>query len=60
MRYPVVIHKDEHSDFGVSIPDISGCYSAGNTYDDALTNAIVFLITIISFFWSNPKSAAIS
>ena len=40
MRYPVVIHKDEHSDFGVTIPDISGCYSAGNTYDDALTNAI--------------------
>lgn len=40
MRYPVVIHKDEHSDFGVSIPDISGCYSAGSTYDEALTNAI--------------------
>jgi len=40
MRYPVVIHKDEHSDFGVSIPDISGCYTAGSTYDEALTNAI--------------------
>lgn len=40
MRYPVVIHKDEHSDFGVSIPDIPGCYSAGSTYDEALTNAI--------------------
>jgi predicted RNase H-like HicB family nuclease len=40
MRYPVVIHKDEHSDFGVSVPDIPGCYSAGSTYDEALTNAI--------------------
>lgn len=40
MRYPVVIHKDEHSDFGVSVPDIPGCYSAGSTYDKALTNAI--------------------
>lgn len=40
MRYPVVIHKDEQSDFGVSIPDIPGCYSAGSTYDEALTNAI--------------------
>jgi predicted RNase H-like HicB family nuclease len=40
MRYPVVIHKDEHSDFGVIIPDIPGCYSAGSTYDEALTNAI--------------------
>lgn len=40
MRYPVVIHKDEHSDFGVSVPDIPGCYSAGSTYDEALTNTI--------------------
>ena len=40
MRYPVVIHKDEQSDFGVSIPDIPGCYSAGSTYDEALANAI--------------------
>ncbi|PJE05781.1 type II toxin-antitoxin system HicB family antitoxin [Legionella sp.] len=40
MRYPVVIHKDELSDFGVSVPDIPGCYSAGSTYDEALTNTI--------------------
>lgn len=40
MRYSVVIHKDENSDFGVSVPDISGCYSAGSTYDEALTNVI--------------------
>ena len=38
MRYPVVIHKDEHSDFGVTVPDIPGCFSAGDTYDDALNN----------------------
>jgi predicted RNase H-like HicB family nuclease len=40
MRYPVVIHKDEFSDFGVSVPDIHGCYSAGSNYDEALTNVI--------------------
>lgn len=38
MRYPVVIHKDEQSDFGVTVPDISGCFSAGDTYDEALNN----------------------
>lgn len=38
MRYPVVIHKDEESDFGVIVPDIAGCYSAGKTYDEALQN----------------------
>lgn len=40
MRYPVVIHKDQDSDFGVMVPDIPGCYSAGNSYDEALNNAI--------------------
>ncbi len=40
MRYPIVIHKDECSDFGVTIPDIPGCYSAGDSYDEALKNAI--------------------
>ena len=40
MRYPIVIHKDEHSDFGVMIPDIPGCYSAGSTYDEALNSAV--------------------
>lgn len=40
MRYPVVIHKDKESDFGVMVPDIPGCYSAGSTYDEALNNII--------------------
>ncbi len=40
MRYPVVIHKDKDSDFGVMVPDIPGCYSAGSSYDDALNNAM--------------------
>jgi predicted RNase H-like HicB family nuclease len=40
MRYPVVMHKDESSDFGVMVPDIPGCYSAGSTYDEALNNVI--------------------
>ena len=38
MRYPVVIHKDEQSDFGITVPDVPGCFSAGVTYDEALNN----------------------
>jgi len=38
MRYPVAIHKDEDSCYGVSVPDIPGCFSAGETYDEALNN----------------------
>lgn len=39
MRYPIVIHKDSDSDYGVSVPDLPGCFSAGATLDDALINA---------------------
>lgn len=38
MRYPVVLHKDKGSDFGVTVPDVPGCFSAGKTVDDALVN----------------------
>ncbi|WP_271270709.1 type II toxin-antitoxin system HicB family antitoxin [Aliamphritea hakodatensis] len=38
MRYPVVIHHEENSAYGVTVPDIPGCFSAGNTMDDAIDN----------------------
>lgn len=40
MRYPVVIHKDTDSDYGVTVPDLPGCFSAGDTMDDALIQVI--------------------
>jgi len=40
MRYPVVIHKDLDSNYGVTVPDIPGCFSAGDTMDDALTQVV--------------------
>ncbi len=36
MNYPVVIHKDPDSDYGVTVPDLPGCFSAGETLDEAL------------------------
>lgn len=39
MRYPIVIHKEEGSDYGVIVPDLPGCFSAGDTIDDAITQA---------------------
>jgi len=39
MRYPVVIHKDLDSDYGVTVPDLPGCFSAGTTLDEVLVNA---------------------
>ena len=40
MRYPVVIHKDNKSAYGVTVPDLPGCFSSGDTLEDALTNAV--------------------
>jgi predicted RNase H-like HicB family nuclease len=39
MRYPVVIHKDVESAYGVTVPDLPGCFSAGDTFDEALEQA---------------------
>ena len=39
MRYPVVMHKDEESGYGVSVPDLPGCFSAGDTLEDAIESA---------------------
>ena len=39
MRFPAVVHKDEGSSYGVTIPDLPGCFSGGDTLDEALTNA---------------------
>jgi len=39
MRYPVVIEPgDEGHAFGVVVPDLPGCFSAGDTLDEALAN----------------------
>jgi len=40
MRYPVVLHKDADSDYGVTIPDLPGCFSAGASIDEALQEAV--------------------
>ncbi|MCD4720775.1 MAG: type II toxin-antitoxin system HicB family antitoxin [Desulfobacula sp.] len=39
MQYPIVIHKDSDSDYGVTFPDIPGCFSAGSTIEEAINMA---------------------
>jgi predicted RNase H-like HicB family nuclease len=40
MLYPIAIEmgNDEHA-YGVAVPDIKGCFSAGDTLDEAVKNA---------------------
>jgi len=36
MRFPVVLHTDDGVRYGVIVPDLPGCFSAGDTFDEAL------------------------
>jgi len=47
MRYAVAIHKDEDSDYGVSVPDLPGCFSAGDTLDNAMSQVVEAIETHI-------------
>lgn len=39
-RYPIAIEvgDDEHA-YGIAVPDVAGCFSAGDSLDEALKNA---------------------
>ena len=39
MTYSVVIHKEKGTDYGVTVPDLPGCFSAGETMQKALVSA---------------------
>ena len=45
MKYPVLIHKESSSDFGVTVPDLPGCYSAGTTMEEALDSVQEAVLT---------------
>lgn len=40
MRFPIAIEPgDESHAYGVAVPDLPGCFSGGDTLDEAVTNA---------------------
>jgi predicted RNase H-like HicB family nuclease len=42
-HYVAVIEKEPDSAFGVWFPDVEGCFSAGDTLDEAVANAAAAL-----------------
>lgn len=38
MRYPVVIHKEAGTAYGVTVPDLPGVFTAGDSIEEALAN----------------------
>ena len=39
MRYPIILHTDDEKQFGVTVPDLPGCFSQGETVESAIENA---------------------
>ena len=40
MKFTVVLHTDNGQHYGVTVPDLPGCFSSGESVDDALENAL--------------------
>lgn len=59
MKYPVVLHKEINSCFGVSVPDIQGCFSAGDTKDKALHNVKLAIHDHLEILADDGKPAPI-
>lgn len=38
MIYPVIVHKDPDSDYGGTIPDFPGCFTAASSVDELIAN----------------------
>ena len=38
--YVGVVHKDMNSAYGVHFPDVPGCFSAADTFEDVIPNAV--------------------
>lgn len=36
MKFIVVLHSDDRQRYGATVPDLPGCFSGGDTLDDAL------------------------
>lgn len=36
MRFSLVLHTDDGVRYGVTVPDLPGCFSAGDSFDEAL------------------------
>jgi predicted RNase H-like HicB family nuclease len=45
VKYPVYLEKDNDSDYGVTVPDLPGCFSAGSSVEESLENVQEAILT---------------
>ncbi len=57
MRYPIAIETgDKRHAYGVVVPDLPGCFSAGDTLEDAMTNAREAILLHLEGLLEDQKS----
>jgi predicted RNase H-like HicB family nuclease len=64
MRYPIAIETgDGRTAYGVVVPDLPGCFSAGDTLDEAVANAedaiLLYLEDVIADGHAPPKASTL-
>ena len=52
MDYPVIIHKDKNTSYGVTIPDFPSVFTTGDSIEEALSN----VQKAIELFYDGEKS----
>ncbi|MDB5797644.1 MAG: hypothetical protein JWP36_1546 [Paucimonas sp.] len=60
MHFPVVIHKEERTVYGVTVPDVPGCHSWGHTTEAALENAKIAICSHLETLRELGEQAAVS
>lgn len=58
-QYIAIVHKDEASAYGISFPDLPGCYSAADTENELMANAIEALEFYAEDITPMPKPSTI-
>lgn len=61
MLYPVAVEEgnDDHA-FGVVVPDMPGCFSAGDTLDEALQNVTEAIVLFLEDYSELPAATELS
>lgn len=60
LKFPYVVHNDgDHTSFGVTVPDLQGCFSAGDTLNDTKEQVKEAILLHIEMMWKEDKNAII-
>jgi predicted RNase H-like HicB family nuclease len=57
MRYPIAIETGDHDHaYGVIVPDLPGCFSAGDSLDEAISNAEEAILLFLEDYADEDKA----